>query len=478
MQKFIPTFLVLLSLLCLPPSLYGSDSIIDLGLNLGAWTPIDSKTTETFDSDFYMQGHLGMYDPVSHWGIRGNWGRYNANSHHPEDIGKGMELTVVPLTLSVIYQAGDFKNGVLQPYFGGGAGAYFYKVRDDIYGDLEDGTRFGVHAVAGLRMPFSYNWFAQIEYNYHLIPKIFFDNASHFNSHVVTFGIGYSFSTDDGGGSSSSYQSAASQSRSREEGVTYDSLEQQAQTLREEIRDMKAKRKEMEASIELFYTQSSFYTSTSVLKALDQKQQLVGAKLVVLNEGQSKPLIEGDITFVETRGERTVFTLASGQWTSQVTLQKRPFAVLIGTQSVTGITAANVDQLLRVDLITDSATFAQESRKITFYQERVKHLEKNIKEAQAELNNLNQLLESRRTQRRQDEREGRTTIIQYQDTGYRYRSPAFQYGYRNYYYYDPTYYNPPIFINTPNTGGGSVSPQDRQEFLERKQEYIRDVKSR
>lgn len=246
MKKFIPLLLTPLTLLILTTSPIHAEVRGDYSLGLGAFAPRDSKFKETFGSDFFIHGNIGIIDD-SGWELRGNLGNYSNISHNPIDIGNNLRLNVTPLTASVIYNIGSIAQ-VFQPYIGGGAGAYFYNASDDTFGNLETGTKFGFHLLAGLKLNISPSFFFITEYSQDFVPKFFFNNAKNFDTASLTIGIGFYFpglyeKPRNSQASSSGYR------YSQEEETLLSDIQQ----LTTEIKEMKEKRKEFESEIDTYY---------------------------------------------------------------------------------------------------------------------------------------------------------------------------------------------------------------------------------
>lgn len=244
MKKNILLFFILL--LSLSRTLH-ADIRGDYSLGLGVLAQRDTKVKETFGSDFFIRGNIGIIDDNG-WELRGNLGNYNNLSHHPDDVGKGVRLNITPLTGSLIYNLGNGSQ-VLQPYLGGGAGAYFYNVSEDLFGNLESGTKFGFHLLAGLKLNLSPSFFIVSEYQRDYVPKFFFNNAANANTYTITLGIGFYFPRFNDRPSSTSPASSSEYRYNKAEEMLLSDIQQ----LTTEIKEMKDKRKELEYQIESYY---------------------------------------------------------------------------------------------------------------------------------------------------------------------------------------------------------------------------------
>ncbi|MGE4169412.1 MAG: OmpW family outer membrane protein [Candidatus Margulisiibacteriota bacterium] len=348
---------------------------VDLSLGLGGMTiDSDPKFQESFGKNTIFQGSLGLLDEKTGFEIRGNLGRYSDISHNPLDIGKDFRFELTPLTVSLLYHVGPATN-LIQPYFGAGAGAYFYGFQNNTYGVLETGTKFGFHALGGVKFNFLEHFYLNLEYTKAFVPPIFFSNATNTNTSGLTIGMGFTIPIKE--------PKPAQATRPK-----IDATALQIQQLQSEMYEMKEKRAQLEAKVDAFYEQ--------------------GESLATAN--------------IETNSE-----------------------------------------------------FAKDFRRTVYYEKKIKELDKKIAEAQTELTFLQQKQQNE-TGFSEPAPSGSTTVIQ--ETTYitpaAYSPPPPVYWPRpRYHHYNPRDYVAPTTI--------SVSPPsqaERQEYLEKRAEYIRNLKNR
>jgi hypothetical protein len=440
----------------------------DLGLNLGGWIPHDKKVSETFGRDFAFNGHIGLYDNASGWELRGNLGHYTSISHNPLDIGNEFRLSVTPLTGSLIYNAAG-KNAFIQPFIGAGAGAYFYNLNDEIFNTLESGTKFGFHALGGIRFYVHNKMYFNVEYKYHFIPKIFFSKSENFNSSDITFGTGFLLSI--GGEPEEEYISKD------------DPILTQIELLTSEIQAMKNKRLEMETAVDNFYTKSDYLISTDLLSSLDNGANLLNGILMIIDPNTQKILIKGEITSVATSGLQTKLILTKKRWKTTVIVKRDPLLISIENETINGITEQNARNNLLLSNISNSQTFALELRKAKYYERKIKHIDKRINKAQAELKTLNKQWQGSQVKitniQNTQPAESSTTIIRNnyinRNRPYRpHRSNRYSSPRNNYRYYSPKNYAPPVYKAKP----AKPTVKEKEAYIEKKQKHIRSLKNR
>ncbi len=242
-----------------------AEAKVDLTLGGGVFYPLDSKVRETFDKNFYLNGNLGLMDDSGAWEVRGNLGHYADISHNPADAGVNFRIDVTPFTASLLYHFGP-NSALVQPYVGAGAGAYFYSLNDDQFGNLESGTKFGVNGIAGIKFNISDSVYINTEYNHDFVPKIFFNNSQNFNSSALTIGVGFYFPTVP-------RHSDRIYSQHEEE------LLARIQALTVEIKKMKDKRIEIEAEIDHFYERTDLADNSPEFAKALRRVNYLEAKL-------------------------------------------------------------------------------------------------------------------------------------------------------------------------------------------------------
>lgn len=183
-----------LSLLALLGNSALANPEVEMGLTMGGFSPdSDRLTKQYFNKDFYLQGTLGLKDD-SGWELRGKLGHYGNVSLNPAELGNNLQLDVTPLVADLIYHASP-ASAVIQPYIGAGAGAYFYNVKDDSFGNMETGTRYGFNLTGGIKVRVMENVAVTAEYNKAYLPPVFFTKATNFNNSAFTIGVNFTVPT-------------------------------------------------------------------------------------------------------------------------------------------------------------------------------------------------------------------------------------------------------------------------------------------
>jgi opacity protein-like surface antigen len=435
-------------------SLYAT--AIELGLNMGGWIVHDEKVKETFGRDFSLNGDLGLYDDISGWEIRANLGNYHNVSHHPLDIGADFQISVTQLTGSIIYNAAK-RNVFLQPYIGAGAGAYFYNLKNALFGNLESGTKYGFHLLSGIRFRVNRDMHFSLEYNYHVIPKIFFNNAETFNSSEITFGFGWLIDMPG-------YTKELRENN-------YDPITYQIEQLTQEIQVMKTKRAEMEDAIDKFYTEP-YLISTDLISCLDNDKLLKNGILLIIDPTENKMLLKGEIISVHKNRSEIKLVLKKDKWTTNIMIKRNPLKIFAGNELIEEINEENAKKTLLVSNISDSQAFSFELRKVRYYERKLPRLDQQIAKAQTELQVLNKQWQDRQQKIKKNNnyaaKKSNTTIIKntYIER-HRTRRPL-----RKYMFYNPSHYRPPVNISKPK----SPSIEEKEEYIERKKEYIEKKK--
>ncbi|HAR63202.1 MAG: hypothetical protein DKM50_08400 [Candidatus Margulisiibacteriota bacterium] len=222
----------------------------EMALNMGMLNPEDQKVRETFGANFQINGYLGFM-AANGLEVRAGLGHYSDISHKDADIGTDLTLGITPLTGSIIY---NIPFGLpIRPYIGGGIGAYFYDVEDNIYGELETDTKFGTHFLAGAKIDVAEGLFLDAIYQKQFLPKIFFDKSQNFNSWTFTVGIGFSVPINDRGIGQNNNEKVAYKYNKKEEEMLLE-----IQQLTTEINEIKQKRKQIEQHIDEFYSEKDY----------------------------------------------------------------------------------------------------------------------------------------------------------------------------------------------------------------------------
>ena len=460
--KKIASLLIGILMMVSATTAVADDVMMDVGVQLGAWDQLDNSIQKTFGSDFYMQGTLSAINLDS--GLEGRLaiGRYENESHNELDEGDNLRLRVTPLLGSIIYNIKtDFR---ITPYIGTGVGAYFYSIRNDEFGALESKTKFGPHLLTGIKFNLNDASYLRIEYAHHFLSPELSNNAKNFNQYDLTLGLGFAFDTQ---------QRAPRRTRIAAARKPYtDPLAEQVHSLKAEIETMKEKRTEIQAIIEAFYIRSDFQTTTDLISALDRGLPIEGSEVSVIDPLTREVKIKGMVATIQKTGRNTaVLTLKQNQWQTTLTVARNPLLVTVGGDAVRSITMANVDTSLLITTIKESEEFAKELAKVKYYEGRLGELNQQIKQAQDEFRELSKQYEERRKEIAVNA--PNTTIIYEQDFGRR------NFGQFNdfhpYQFYNPPYYQyvAPVVINsTP------PSPEQREQYIERKKEYIKNLKNR
>ena len=444
---------LLLLFLFLPVFLYASPQI-DLGLSLGTLSPEDAKMQESFKRDFYMQGHLGVRDKASNLELRGNLGHYNSRSVHEEDEGTDTRLEITPLTASLLYHIGDSEASI-QPYIGGGVGAYFYGIKDNTYGLIESGTRFGTHLMAGVKFYLDANLYIGAEYTRSFAGPVIFDKSDNFDQSMLTFAIGIQSSTEP--------QSKPSKA-SREK---YESLLlTQINDLTVEIQKMKESKKDVETRINTFYENSLNNEYVNLFQVLDKP--LVGQNLRITHPITQTLLAEGLIDSVSQSEDTLSLVLRNDKgWQLSVTVTKPKMALRIGNTAYNELNSTQVQKALQVERVRDDEAFAQELRRVQYLEGRLKKIDQSLTEAESQLASYHQQWK--------DTQPKTETIVHQVEERYRYYPEPVVHYHRPYpyRYYNPQDYVAPVYV--PST---PPSAEERNQFIEAKKERIKSIRNR
>jgi opacity protein-like surface antigen len=231
-------FLVLLFLLCCLPKI-AAEPKVELGVGGGIFAPQDAKVQETFGNNFYFHGQLGILDENAVWEARAEIGHYSDLSHFPGD--QNFRADVTPLTASVIFHVMPTGSAV-QPYIGGGLGAYMYHFGDATDANLESGTKFGAHVLTGLKLNISPEYFVNAEFRQQFVPQIFFSKSNSFDSAILTVSLG-------------AYLSPAMWQSHYSDGEKQ--LLSQIQQVSDEIKKLQQKRDKINLKIQTFYVSTN-----------------------------------------------------------------------------------------------------------------------------------------------------------------------------------------------------------------------------
>ena len=460
MIKKFSLILLAFALLIMPVSTHAENRIMDFGVQLGSWAQEDETVLKTFDSDFFINGHIGIMDLGSGLELRAAIGRYDNQSHHGDDVGTNTTLRVIPITGSIIYNTAS--DWFLRPYVGGGVGNYFYTIQNDTFGNIESKSRFGAHLLTGFKVHLNPSTYFRVEYAYHFVPNngSVFQNADHFNQSSIVLGMGFLFNAQ------------RSQRNMGVQAAQVDPLAEQVKSLSNEIDIMKQKRTEIEGIIEAFYTRSDFQVTTDLLSALNRNLPVEGGELSVIDPKTRETKIKGMISSLKTINRATTeITLKQNQWTTKVVITRSPFKVIVGDEEVFSINAANADKSLLVTTVQNSDEFGRELTKVNYYENRLGVLNKQIKDAQDEFQKLSAQYEKRREQIIGNN--GPQTTIIYQDD-FMFRTPFNNFDNR-FRFYNPPFYVAPVFVPTAPP---QISSQQREQYIEKKKEYIQNFRNR
>jgi hypothetical protein len=434
-----------------------ASSLIDLGLSVGSSEPLDSKMLETFRRDFYIQGQLGIRDPHSGFALRGNLGHYSSPSVHQDDIGKDTTISVTPLTASLLYHITP-ESSVIQPYIGGGIGAYFYGLKDNTYRSLDSGTRFGTHLLAGIKLNLSPNFYVGAEYTRSFANPIIFNKSSNFDQSMLTFGIGILSGTD------------AKTPQNKVNRKEYESLLlSQINDLTIEVQKIKENRTKVELRITTFYENTAANEYIGLFEILDEA--ITGQKVIITHPRTNTTLAEGTLSSIEQSSAEIRFVLQDNRgWQLPVVVQTTPMHLRIGTTDYPKLSPREIKTAIQVESIRDDHEFAQELRRIQYLESQLKRIDKSLAEAEAQLKTYHQQWKD--IQPKED------TVIRVEErysypvtpTYYHYDRRSTPYAYR---YYHAQDYVAPIYV--PST---PPSAEEKAQFIEAKKERIQSIRNR
>lgn len=296
-------------------------SALQFGLNMGGMSPdSDAVVKRRFGPNFTTNGTASWVGDNG-LELRGLVGIYGDVSDNPEDAGKNFRIDMTQLKASLIYNFAT--SGMVRPYVGAGAGAAFYTVKDDEFGDLESGTRLGPHIVVGTKVMLSDTVYGAIEYEKQFLPALFFTNSNNFNTSSLTLGLGIQLPIGQ-------------PNRPRSESVTrpspasvvptapypYSQREEEMlakiQQLRTEVSEMKTERTSLQGDVDAFYRtttynerSAAFRTKLQAIKftegkiaALDRQIQTASSELSFLettwqNEHPQRQVVEKEIIYLD-----------------------------------------------------------------------------------------------------------------------------------------------------------------------------------
>jgi len=445
--------------LLLIAQLVSANPKIDLGLSLGSSEPLDSKILEHFRRDFYIQGHLGVRDPQTGFELRGNLGHYGAPSIHANDTGTDTRLEVTPLTASLLYHIGS-DDAAIQPYLGGGVGAYFYGMKDSTYGTLDSGTRFGSHILAGIKFNVAPNIYIGAEYTRTFASPIIFSQSSNFDQNMFTFGIGILSSTE------------AKEEPTKANREDYQSLLlSQINDLTLEVQKIKENKRKVELRIDAFYEKNTLNEYVSLYTVLDQP--LNGQKIAITHPHTKSIIAEGLIDTLEQNETEIKLLLRNEKgWQLPVLIEKKPILLRVGGKGYPELTLSEIKTAIQVERIRDDQEFAQELRRTQYLEGQLRRIEKSLSDAETQLELYHQ--QWKETQPKTN------TVIHQVEESYRYQ-PRYEPSHRihiherpyNYRYYHPQDYVVPVYV--PST---PPSPAEKEQFIEAKKERIREIRNR
>ncbi|MFA5928948.1 MAG: outer membrane beta-barrel protein [Candidatus Margulisiibacteriota bacterium] len=242
---------------------------ITVGMNAGAFGPdSDTAVLTTFGKDFTLNGYLGL-ETESGMEVQASMGSYSNVSHHPSDVGTNFNINMMPLKASLLYNFNP--DSELRPYLGAGVGAYFYNLRDNVYGELEKGTVFGYSLIAGVKVHFTNYLFVNAQFEKDLLPKIFFNNSKNFDSSAFTIGIGLVTNFIKVGNTNIAETGSYQYTKEQE------ALLVEIQQVQGEIKEIKVKAQQIEDDMDEFYY-NDFKANDPALKQNFQKIQYLETK--------------------------------------------------------------------------------------------------------------------------------------------------------------------------------------------------------
>jgi outer membrane protein W len=219
-----------------------SFSAVEVGLRMGGMFPDnDALVQQSFGSNFSWQGVLGFVGNNG-WELRGTLAQYGDISHHPSDNATGFRVDMTGLFASLIYHIQP-STSQIQPYIGGGVGAYFFNFRDDIIGQLESDTKFGLHYLAGIKVALNDDVAVVSEYSRHNISRTFYNYSNNFDLSSFTIGVDIQLPEYTQQSSTPKY----AYSRYEEE------LLLEIQQTRKELDEMRKRRSDAQQQIDDFY---------------------------------------------------------------------------------------------------------------------------------------------------------------------------------------------------------------------------------
>lgn len=164
---------------------------VNLQLDLGGFGPKEDKVfSKYYEPGFFIGGSIS-YELDNGWEIKGKLGSYQDQSHQPVTPNLYNEkLYITPLTFSAIYHFNNKSS--FHPYIGGGLGFYWWSTENDLYSELESGTKFGSHALAGFKWNINEGFYINMQYEKHFLDKFWLNYAENANMDSYTLGIGFS----------------------------------------------------------------------------------------------------------------------------------------------------------------------------------------------------------------------------------------------------------------------------------------------
>lgn len=426
----------------------------DVGFDFGAFWPTDQKMSQFFKKDLMISGKLGYTDLENNWEIYGKIGRYSSKSTQPEDAGKNFTLDVTPLTGTLLYHIGN-RGDMIQPYLGGGVGAYFYGLKDGVYGDLETGTRFGGHLLAGIRVNITPKAAITAEYTRTMIPTpVYFNQSTNFNLESVLIGLSFHLEPV----------------LSKNGKVYPDESNYQGQLLAEmgkvqdEIKSLKEKRKSLESRVDQFYEDDSFVTSTGINTAIRQRINLNGLAIKIFDPLLNKALISGVITSAIQKESSTELSIKNTDgWV--ILIEVFSTRLFIAGKQHLNFNKTNIDTSVLVISEKDENDFSRQLRTVQYLEDRIKLIDTKLEKAEQYLSKLREQW----TNKPKEPVVIQQNVVVDRDPFYYH---PYNYSNRPRFYYYQDYVIPTIIPSTP------VSTEERQNYIKQKQAYILESKKR
>ena len=426
---------------------------MDLGFDVGSFGITDSILKKSFTYDLYLGGKIGVSDTDNNFQIVGRFGYYQTLSRLADDTARNFKLSITPLQLEIIVNLLD-RNSAIQPYVGGGAGAYLYSFQDDVYGSLETGTRFGLIGLAGLRFNINPNLGIIAEYQrWFCNSPVFragFPDSTSFNSEQILLGVSVQLEpvmTRNG--------QFDSESRFK------DQILSEIDQVKKEIDVMKESRIKIESAIDDFYNSDQFDQRIGFSDGIKSHSITMGDRVELRSPITGQVVVFGKIVSLGNTINDPVIIETNDGW--QLPISVANGRLTVANKFIDGISMENLNTFVEFIKENRTESFAKQLRVTKHLEMKLVTLNEKIQKSEAYLGSLRQSWNQIPAPRNMPQ----ATNLEsdhFHSEFHRYR-PIFN-------AYD---YSTIITSPIPTT---PLTPAEKEEYIKKKQEYIKQIRNR